>query len=75
MEIILYITLGIILGALFGWLLAKANSSKETQSNKDIAVQKFNELEKIYVGMKATTDTQIKLQMNFLKQKLRKYPR
>ena len=72
MEIILYITLGIILGALFGWLLAKANSSKETQSNKDIAVQKFNELEKIYVGMKATTDTQIKTTNEFLETKIKK---
>ena len=54
MELILYIAIGIIIGAVVGWLIAKAKTTSAMQVEKDAAQQKFVELEKEFVGYKAT---------------------
>lgn len=60
MELILYISIGIIIGAVVGWLIAKAKTTSAIQVEKDAAQQKFSELEKEFVGYKATVTTQLK---------------
>lgn len=60
MEIILYIAIGIIIGAVVGWLLAKAKTASAIQAEKDAAQLKYTELEKEFVGYKATASLQLK---------------
>ncbi len=59
MDIILYIAIGIILGIALGWLLAKAKYFSTTQLEKDAAQHKYSELEKEFVGHRATAITQL----------------
>lgn len=59
MGLILYIGIGIIIGAVVGWLIAKAKTTFTIQVEKDAAQQKFSELEKEFVGYKATASTQL----------------
>jgi DNA recombination protein RmuC len=59
MEIIAYIFVGIILGALVGWLLAKAKSASAIQAEKEAAQLKYSELEKELIGYKATVTSQL----------------
>jgi len=59
MEHILYIAIGITIGAIVGWLLAKAKATATTQAEKEEAQQRFTALEKEYVSYKATTDLQL----------------
>jgi DNA recombination protein RmuC len=59
MEIILYIAIGIIIGAIVGWLFAKAKTTLSIQAEKDAAQQKYTELEKEFVGYKATAIAQL----------------
>jgi DNA recombination protein RmuC len=59
MEIILYIATGIIIGAIVGWLFAKAKITSAIQAEKDAAQQKYNEVEKDFVGYKATATSQL----------------
>ena len=56
MELILNIAIGIIIGVLVGWLIAKAKTTSAIQVEKDIAQQKFGELEKELVGESAYYD-------------------
>jgi len=58
MELI-YIVIGIIIGAVVGWLFAKAKTTSTIQVEKDTAQQKFVELEKEFVGYKATVTSQL----------------
>lgn len=60
MLIILYIAIGIIIGTVVGWLLAKAKIVSTFQGEKDAAQVKYSELEKDFVGYKATTISQLK---------------
>ncbi len=60
MEIILYIAIGIIIGAVVGLLFTKAKTTSAIQAGKDAAQQKFSELEKEFVGNKATATLQLK---------------
>ncbi len=59
MEIILYMAIGIIIGAIVGWLFAKAKITSAIQAEKDAAQQKYSELEKDFVGYKATAISQL----------------
>lgn len=59
MELILYIAIGIFLGAVVGWLIAKAKTTSAMQIEKDAAQLKFNELGKEFVGYKATATSQL----------------
>ena len=60
MELILYIVIGIIIGAVLGWLIAKAKTTSAMQVEKDAAQQKFVDLEIEFVGYKATATSQLK---------------
>ena len=59
MELILYIVIGIIIGVAVGWLIAKAKTTSAMQVEKDAAQQKFVDLEKEFVGYKATVTLQL----------------
>ena len=59
MVIILYIAIGIIIGAVVGWLLVKAKTASAIQIEKDAAQLKYSELEKEFVGYKATATSQL----------------
>jgi DNA recombination protein RmuC len=59
MEAILYIAIGIFIGAVVGWLIAKAKTTSAMQVEKDVAQQKFVDLEKEFVGYKATVTSQL----------------
>ena len=59
MEIIAYIAIGILIGAIVGWLLAKAKTASAVQTEKDAAQLKYSELEKEFVGYKATATLQL----------------
>jgi DNA recombination protein RmuC len=59
MEVILYIAIGILIGAVVGWLIAKAKTTSAMQVEKDAAQQKFVDLEKEFVGYKATVTSQL----------------
>ncbi|MBS1497229.1 MAG: DNA recombination protein RmuC [Bacteroidetes bacterium] len=55
----IYIAIGIIIGAVVGWLLAKAKTASAIQAEKDAAQLKYSELEKEFVGYKATATSQL----------------
>ena len=59
MEIIEYIAIGIIIGTVVGWLLAKAKTASAIQAGKDEAQLKYSGLEKEFVGYKATATSQL----------------
>lgn len=60
MEIILNIAIGVLIGAVVGWLLAKSKTASAIQAEKDAAQLKYTELEKEFVGYKATASLQLK---------------
>ncbi|MGE5355621.1 MAG: DNA recombination protein RmuC [Deltaproteobacteria bacterium] len=59
MEQIIYVAAGIFIGAILGWLIAKAITTPVIQAEKDAAQQKYSELEKEFVGYKATSTSQM----------------
>jgi DNA recombination protein RmuC len=59
MEMALYILIGIIIGALIGWLIAKGKATVAIQTERDAAQQKYSALEKELVGYKATATLQL----------------
>ena len=56
---ILFVAIGITVGVLIGWLLAKTKLNASIQSEKENAQLKLNELEKEYVAYKATATSQL----------------
>jgi DNA recombination protein RmuC len=60
MELILYILISIAIGALIGWLFAKAKSTSQLQAEKDAAQQKYAALENEFVGYKATANADVR---------------
>jgi DNA recombination protein RmuC len=60
MELILYIAIGILIGSVLGWLLAKSKTGAAMQAEKEAAQFKYTELEKELVGYKATASLQLK---------------
>ena len=71
MEVILYIAIGIIIGTVVGSLIVKAKTSTAMQVEKDAAQQKFVELEKEFVGYKATGSSQLQTASENLDAKLK----
>ncbi|MBK8711373.1 MAG: DNA recombination protein RmuC [Niastella sp.] len=71
MEIILYIAVGVIIGGIVGWLFAKAKTTSAIQAEKDAAQQKYSELEKDFVGYKATATSQLQTANENLDAKLK----
>ena len=65
------IAIGIIIGGLIGWLLARAKSNTLLQSEKEAAQQKLNELDKEFVAYKATTSAQLQTAMKDIDEKLK----
>jgi DNA recombination protein RmuC len=59
MTILLYITAGIIIGAILGWLIAKGKTVSTIQTEKDAAQIKYSELDKEFERYKATTTSQL----------------
>ncbi|WP_262915561.1 DNA recombination protein RmuC [Niabella ginsengisoli] len=59
MEIILYLSIGIIIGLLIGWLIAKSRASSELQRVKEAAQEKYGTLERELVTLKATSASQL----------------
>ena len=59
MEIAIYIILGIIVGAVIGWLFANSKKTAGVQSEKDAAQQKYNDLDKEFVAHKATSSSEL----------------
>ena len=59
MEMIVYIVAGVVLGLILGWLLAKSKLAFSIQNEKDLAQQRYNELDREFVGYKATSKEQL----------------
>lgn len=59
METLIYIIIGIAIGAIIGFLIAKANRGTTGQAEKDAAQQKYSDLEKESVAYKATATAQL----------------
>jgi DNA recombination protein RmuC len=60
MELILYIAIGIIMGAIVTLLIAREKTITSIQIEKDSAQQKYNELEKEFVSYRATSTSQLR---------------
>ncbi len=71
MELILYLVIAVIIGAIVGWLLAKAKTTSAIQAEKDIAQQQYSQLDKEFVGYKATTSAQLQTNKDNLNEKLK----
>jgi len=69
MEIISYIVLGILLGGIIGWLIAKTKTNATIQNEKEAALQNFNVLERDFVAYKATTSEQLQTAQNIIREK------
>ena len=54
MDIILYLIAGLAAGALIGWLLGKSNGRTEWEKKNGSIQQQYIELEKEFVGYRAT---------------------
>lgn len=59
MEIIVYIIIGLAIGALIGWLLGKSAGRAGWEEKNAILQQQFVDLEKEYVGYRATQISQL----------------
>ncbi len=55
MEIILYVSIGVIAGLVIGWLLGKSRAAAGIQAVKDEALARQNELERELVSLQATS--------------------
>jgi DNA recombination protein RmuC len=60
MEIILYIAIGVIIGAAVGWLWAKTKTAMAIQTEKEIAAEKYNNLNREFIEHKATALSETK---------------
>jgi DNA recombination protein RmuC len=71
MEIILYIVIAVIIGGVIGWLLVKAKITSTIQADRDIAQQQYSELDKEFVGYRATTSSELRTGKDNLDEKLK----
>jgi DNA recombination protein RmuC len=60
MEIVLYIIIGAIIGALVSWLFAKAKATAVIQAEKDSARENYNALDRLFIELKSSTDSETK---------------
>lgn len=68
MEVI-FISIGIALGLLIGWLFAKSKFNAASQIEKDTAQQKLTEIDKEYITYKASASAQLQASFNNLAEK------
>ena len=61
MEIISYITIGIAIGSIIGWLISKTRTSALVQTERETAQKKYSELNIDFVTCKATTSSQLQI--------------
>lgn len=66
---ILFIIIGIAIGGVIGWLVAKSKSNVSVQSEKELAQQRFNALEIEFAGYKATATGDLKASTEKLEEK------
>jgi len=59
MDIILYLLAGLAIGALIGWLLGKSTGRAEWEKKNALVQQQYVDLEKEFVGYKATQTAQL----------------
>jgi DNA recombination protein RmuC len=59
MGMIFYIVAGVAIGLIVGWLFAKSKLTSSIQNEKDLAQQKYSELDREFVGYKATSKEQL----------------
>lgn len=59
METVIYIIVGIAIGTIIGFLIAKSNRGATGQAEKDAAQQKYSDLEKESVAYRATATAQL----------------
>lgn len=59
MDTILYLVAGLAVGALIGWLLGKSNGRAEWEKKNALIQQQYVELEKEFVGYRATQTSQL----------------
>jgi len=59
MEIILYLIVAVIFGLIIGWLFAKSKTISSFQNEKDLAQQKYSELDREFSAYKATSKEQL----------------
>lgn len=69
METIFYISIGVLIGSLIGWLLSRFWVNTSIQNERQLAQSKYVELEKDYVGYKATAITQLQALREVLTEK------
>lgn len=67
----IYLALSALAGVLFTWLFAQSKSKSSVQAEREIGIQKFNELERQYIAHKANSEAQLLAQQNNLEQKNR----
>jgi DNA recombination protein RmuC len=60
MEIV-FILIGLVLGLIFGWLIANSKKSTKFQQDKDLIDQKYIGLDKEFVAYKATSLSEISI--------------
>lgn len=69
MEITIYIIIAILIGGFIGWLIARVLLNAQIQKEKEASQVKYSELEREYVGYKATTVNQLEVGKNGLAEK------
>lgn len=70
MEIIVYLIAGLVIGALIGWLLSKSTSRTEWEKKHAVSQQQYSELEKEFVGYRATQTAQLNNAQQQLQEKI-----
>lgn len=59
MNELIYISIGVIAGIVIGWLLAKLKTNSAVQTEKELATQNYNALDKEFSSYKATSANQL----------------
>jgi DNA recombination protein RmuC len=64
MEIILYIVLSLIIGAIIGWLVAKSKTTAAAQTEQNAATLRYGELDRAFASYQATATEQLQTANN-----------
>ena len=69
MQEMIYIIIGIAIGGIVGWLLAKTRNNSSLQSEKDNAQKQYKDLEIAFASYKATAESQLQSANNQISEK------
>lgn len=69
MNELIYISIGVIAGVVIGWLITKLKTNSAIQSEKELATQNYNALDKEFSSFKATTANQLTTANDKIKEK------